>query len=188
MPGTPERWKRAAAGVGGAAGRVPRRDEPDALDALETRGARDPRRPRADRPAALHPRARGDRDALARARGDAGTARGDARTGRAADHRGRVRAARARRRGGASDLQALLGKHGFLPGVAGHASAGQPALPADARTSASTPTSSATRRSCTTLVDADRRQVRRLAEGRARHRRQHGAVTSSASGGRRRPS
>ena len=32
---------------------------------------------------------------------------------------------------GARDLQALLGEHGFLPGVAGHASAGEPPLHAD---------------------------------------------------------
>ena len=43
--------------------------------------------------------------------------------GHGADRRGRLRAAAAHRRA-AKDLQALLGEHGFLTGVAGHASAG----------------------------------------------------------------
>ena len=75
----------------------------------------------------------------------------------------------------AKDLQALLGKHGFLPGVAGHASAGNlhfmltPNFGEAGR-------SRALRRLHARAGRADRRQVRRLAEGRARHRRQHGAV------------
>ncbi len=57
------------------------------------------------------------------ARGHAGAAGGDPAAGRDDDHRGHLRPAGADR-GGGKDLQALLGKHGFLPGVAGHASAG----------------------------------------------------------------
>ena len=79
------------------------------------------------------------------------------------------------RRVRAQDLQALLGKHGFLPGVAGHASAGNLHFlltpdfgePEDRERYEAF---------MGELVDADRRQVRRLAEGRARDRAQHGAV------------
>ena len=69
----------------------------------------------------------------------------------------------------AKDLQRLLGAHGFLPGVAGHASAGQPALPADAqlrRAGRPGPLRGLHARP----RRADRRGVRRLVEGRARHR------------------
>ena len=84
-------------------------------------------------------------------------------------------AARADRRVRPRDIQALLGEHGFLTGVAGHASAGNLhfmltpdfAKPED-------------RERYEAFMEqarrADRRQVRRLAEGRARHRGQHGAV------------
>ena len=75
----------------------------------------------------------------------------------------------------ARDIQALLGKHEFLTGVAGHASAGNlhflltPALadPADRERYESFMAG---------LVELIVEQVRRLAEGRARHRAQHGAL------------
>ena len=44
--------------------------------------------------------------------------------GDGADHRGRLRAARSGSPSRRRDIQALLGEHGFLTGVAGHASAG----------------------------------------------------------------
>ena len=44
----------------------------------------------------------------------------------------------------ARDIQALLGEHEFLTGVAGHASRRQPALPADAELLRARPTASAT--------------------------------------------
>ena len=81
----------------------------------------------------------------------------------------------------AEDIQALLGEHGFLPGVAGHASAGNLhfmltpdfAKPEDLERYEA-------------FMDepgrADPRQVRRLAQGRARHRASTWRPTSSASG------
>ena len=88
---------------------------------------------------------------------------------------------------GARDLQALLGEHGFLAGVAGHASAGNlhfMLTPDFAKQEDLERYEAFMARP----GRADRRQVRRLAQGRARDRDQHGALTSSASGGRRRPS
>ena len=82
----------------------------------------------------------------------------------------------------AKDLQALLGKHGFLPGSAGHASAGNlhflltPNFGEAAR-------SRALRRVHARARRADRRQVRRLAEGRARHGHEHGPVRRARVGG-----
>ena len=87
----------------------------------------------------------------------------------------------------AKDLQALLGKHGFLPGVAGHASAGNLhfLLTPNFGEQGDLERYEAFMGE---LVELIVEQVRRLAEGRARHRREHGATTSSASGVRRRPS
>ena len=82
----------------------------------------------------------------------------------------------------ARDIQALLGKHGFLPGVAGHASAGNlhfmltPSF-----------TEAADRERYEAFIAragrADRRQVRRLAEGRARDGAQHGPLRRARVGG-----
>ena len=75
----------------------------------------------------------------------------------------------------AEDIQALLGKHGFLTGVAGHTSAGQPPLHAHpGLLQAGGPR--ALRGVHGRARRADRRQVRRLAQGRARDRPQHGAL------------
>ncbi len=81
----------------------------------------------------------------------------------------------------AHDLQPLLTRHGFLPGVAGHASAGNLhfmltpdfSKPEDTR---------ALRGVHGGPGRADRRQVRRLAEGRARDRGEHGAVCGARVG------
>ena len=75
----------------------------------------------------------------------------------------------------ARDIQALLGKHGFLTGVAGHASAGN--LHFLLTPSSREPADRDRYESFMTRAGrADRGQVRRLAEGRARHRAQHGAL------------
>ena len=82
---------------------------------------------------------------------------------------------------GARDLQALLGEHGFLPGVAGHASAGNlhfMLTPDFAKAGGP--------RALRVLHErpgrADRRQVRRLAQGRARDRDQHGPLCGARVG------
>ena len=75
----------------------------------------------------------------------------------------------------AEEIRALLAEHGFLTGVAGHASAGNLhfmltpdfAKPEDVERYEAF---------MEKLVDADPRHLRRLAQGRARDRRQHGAV------------
>ena len=87
----------------------------------------------------------------------------------------------------AADIQALLGEHGFLTGVAGHTSAGNLhfmltpdfSKPEDLERYEA-PHDEAGR--------PDLRQVRRLAEGRARHRGEHGALRRARVGRRRRPS
>ena len=87
----------------------------------------------------------------------------------------------------ARDIQALLAEHGFLPGVAGHTSAGNLhfMLTPDFSKQEDLERYEAFMEK---LVDADPRQVRRLAEGRARHRGEHGAVRRAGVGRRRRPS
>ena len=112
----------ASADLGRAAGRVPRRAARGARRA-RARSAGDPRRAADDLAAGVHTRARGDRDAVAGQGGDAGAAGGDAPAGVTLLIED-VCVPPARIAEGAKDLQALLGKHGFLPGVAGHASAG----------------------------------------------------------------
>ena len=89
----------AAARVGGAAGRVRRRRRRRARRA--TSPARDEilAGHETDPPDRLHPRARGDRARLARARGPARADRPAAPAGHGADRRGRLRAAGADRRG-----------------------------------------------------------------------------------------
>ena len=114
----------AAARVGGAAGRVRRRRRrrsstttwPGPSEILAAREI--------DPPDRLHPRPRGDRGLLARARGPARPDR--ARCGRPGTALiiEDVCVPPERIAEGARDIQALLGEHGFLPGVAGHASAG----------------------------------------------------------------
>ena len=122
-PGTPEDWKELAAGVGGAAGRVRRR-----------------RRGRARR-------ARGARSRAARRRASCSAPPDFTRDPETIEVYWRVREGMhglvgklrppgtsliiedvcvppARIAECAGDIQALLGEHGFLPGVAGHASAG----------------------------------------------------------------
>ena len=87
----------------------------------------------------------------------------------------------------AKDLQALLGEHGFLTGVAGHASAGN--LHFMLTPDFAKPEDLERYDAFMERPDrADRRQVRRLAEGRARHRASTWRRSSSASGARRRPS
>ena len=81
----------------------------------------------------------------------------------------------------AKDLQALLAEHGFLPGVAGHASAGNLhfmltpdfSKPEDTR---------ALRRVHGGADRAGDRRLRRLAQGRARDRGEHGAVRRARMG------
>ena len=75
----------------------------------------------------------------------------------------------------AKDIQALLGKHAFLTGVAGHASAGNLhfMLTPDMSKPEDRERYEAFMGELTELIVG---QVRRLAEGRARHRPQHGAL------------
>ncbi len=147
MPGTPESWKELP--LASAALLIEFRAR-DARGARAPRGprARDPGRAAADRRGALLPRPRGDRDAVAGARGDAGAAGGDAPARRADDHRGRVRAAGADRRGGQGSSGAARPSTGSSPGW--------PATPRPATctscwppTSARRPICSATTPSCT---------------------------------------
>ena len=87
----------------------------------------------------------------------------------------------------AQDIQALLGEHGFLTGVAGHTSAGNLhfMLTPDFSKQEDTDRYESFMGK---LVELILRQVRRLAEGRARHRPQHGALRRAGVGRRRRPS
>ena len=182
MPGTPEAWKElppesaallvefGADDAGGA-----RRPPSAALD--------DPRRPRADRAGRASPASAEEIEMLWHVReGMHGPARGDARRRACADHRGRLRAAGSGSPRAPRDLQALLGEHGFLPGVAGHASAGNlhflltPELRRAGRPRALRGLHARAGR-------ADRRQVRRLAEGRARDRHEHGPLRGARVGG-----
>ena len=81
----------------------------------------------------------------------------------------------------ARDVQALLGKYEFLTGVAGHASAGNLHFlltPGAGRARRPRPLRGLHGRA----GGADRGQVRRLAEGRARHRAQHGALRGARVG------
>ena len=97
-----------------------------------------------------------------------------------ADHRGRLRAAGADRRGGQGPPGAA--RQARLPARPGRPRlGGQPALHPHAELRrAGRPR--ALRRLHARAGRADRRQVRRLAEGRARHRRQHGAVRGARVG------
>ena len=81
----------------------------------------------------------------------------------------------------AKDLQRLLGEHGFLPGVAGHASAGNLhfLLTPNFGEQADLDRYEAFMGDLVELIVG---QVRRLAEGRARHRASTWPPTSSASG------
>ncbi len=175
MPGTPERWKELPPDLGGAARRVPRRRSRRARRARARGGSRSSARARADRRGALHPRPRRGRDGVARARGHAGAARGDAPSRACPLIIEDVCVPPARVAEAAHDLQALLGKHGFLPGLAGHASAGNLhfLLTPNFGEQADLERYDAFMHE---LVELIVEQVRRLAEGRARHRREHGAV------------
>ena len=83
---------------------------------------------------------------------------------------------------GAKDLQALLGEHGFLPGVAGHASAGNLhfMLTPDFAKQEDLERYEAFMGG---LVELIVEQVRRLAQGRARDRGQHGPLCGARVGG-----
>ena len=119
---------------------------------------------------------------MARARGDAGAARGHAPTGHHDDHRGRVRPARARGRGGARPAGAA--RPARLPAGPGRPCVGrQPALHPHRRVRQGGRVR-ALRRVHARPRGADRRQVRRLAEGRARDRDQHGTVRGARVGRR----
>ena len=75
----------------------------------------------------------------------------------------------------AKDLQRLLGEHGFLQGVAGHASAGNLHFLLTPNFGEQ-PDLDRYEAFMHELVELIVGQLRRLAEGRARHGRQHGAV------------
>ena len=173
MVGAPRGVERAAARVGGAAGRVRRRDRRRARRPGRP-GRGDPLRPQDDPPDRVHPRPRGDRARLAGARGHARPDRAAAASRDGADRRGRLRAAGADRRGrrrppGAARRARLpprrrrprLGREPPLHAHPGLRQAGGPRALRGVHGEAGR---------------ADRRQVRRLAEGRARDRDQHGAL------------
>ena len=86
----------------------------------------------------------------------------------------------------ARDIQALLAEHGFLPGVAGHTSAGNLhfMLTPDFSKQEDLQRYEAFMEEA---GRADPRQVRRLAEGRARHRPEHVALRRAGMGRRRPP-
>ena len=150
------------------------------LDAMEAAARSALGRSRAPSRAGVHPRRRGDRGLLA-------GPRGDARDRRAAPPPGTaliiedVCVPPERIAESATDIQALLGKHGFLTGVAGHASAGNlhfMLTPEFSRGGGAGPLRGVHGRA----RRPDRRQVRRLAEGGARHRDQHGALRRAGVG------
>ena len=124
MPGTPERWKELPPTSAALLVEF-RAEQADELDAprARRRWRSSPRATRSIRRASAARSSRG-RDALARARGHAGPARRDARAGRDDDHRGRVRAAARASPRPPRTCRSCSARHGFLPGVAGHASAG----------------------------------------------------------------
>ena len=181
MVGAPRGVERAAARVGGAAGRVRRRRPSAELDAQVAEAERDPRRPRDDPPDRLHPRAGGDRARLAGARGPARADRPAAPAGHGADRRGRLRAAGADRRGrprpaGAARRARLPARRRRPrlrrePPLHAHPGLRQAGGPRALRGLHGEP------------GRADRRQVRRLAQGRARDRDQHGPLCGARVGG-----
>ncbi len=123
MVGAPRGVEGAAAGVGGAAGRVRRRRR-GGPRRLRRQGGRDPRRPRDDPRRSSSP-ARPEEIELAwRVREGLHGLIGRLRLPGTALIVEDVCVPPERIAEGARDLQALLGEHGFLPGVAGHASAG----------------------------------------------------------------
>ena len=81
----------------------------------------------------------------------------------------------------AKDLQAMLGRHGFLPGVAGHASAGNLhfLLTPNFGEPADLERYEAFMHEMVELIVDD---LRRLAEGRARNRREHGPLRGARVG------
>ena len=191
MPGTPEAWKELPADLGGAADRVPRRD---------ARGAR--RRWR-------RPPERSCASAAVTARSTRRPGRSPARPRRSRCSGACARACRAcwprcarpaitmiiedvcvpagaRRRGGQGPAGAA-GQARLPPGPGRSRLRGQPALHPHRRVRQGG-RARALRRVHRRHGRADRRQVRRLAQGRARHRDQHGAVRRARVGRRRRPS
>ena len=148
---------------------------------VRRRGRGDLRRPRDDPPDRLHPRGRGDRARLARARGSARADRAAAAAGHGADRRGRLRAAGADRRGrprpAGAARRARLPARRRRPRLRR-----QPPLHADpGLRQAGGPRP--LRGLHVRPGRADRRQVRRLAEGRARDRDQHGPLCRARVGG-----
>ena len=156
-------------------------------DARRTSTPRSPRRseilasPRDDPADRLHPRAGGDRARLAGARGPARADRQAAPAGHGADRRGRLRAAGADRRGrprpaGAARRARLPARRrrprlGREPALHAHPGLRQAGGPRALRGLHGRP------------GRADRRQVRRLAQGRARDRDQHGPLCGARVGG-----
>ena len=139
------------------------------------------------RPADFTRDARADRGLLARARGHARARRQAAPAGHGADHRGRLRAAGADRRGGAATSRRCSASTASCPASPATPRPGNLhfMLTPDVRRAGGP---RALRGVHGRARRADRRQVRRLAEGRARHRRQHGALRRARVGRRRRPS
>ena len=180
MVGAPQEWKELPpesavllVEFGGA-------DEGDLAAQVAARRS-DPRLPRDDPADRLHPRAGGDRARLAGARGPARADRPGAAGGDGADRRGRLRAAgadRRRRQGpaGAARRARLparrrrprLGREPPLHADPGLRQAGGPR---------------ALRGLHGRPGRADRRQVRRLAQGRARDRGEHGPLRGARVGG-----
>ena len=173
MVGAPEEWKELPPESAvllveyGAA-------SDEELDAYVAKAERDLRRPRDDPADRVHPRGRGDRARLARARGPARPDRPPAPARHGADRRGRLRAAGADRRG--RPRPAGAARRARLPARRRRPRLGrQPALHADpGLRQAGGPR--ALRGLHGEAGRADRRQVRRLAQGRARDRDQHGAL------------
>ena len=185
MPGTPEYWKELApesaallVEFGGA--------DDAALDAHVVARARAPRASNELlQPAEFTRDARAGRARLDRARGAVRARRPAAPARHGADRRGRLRPPGADRRVRRATCRRCSAKHGFLPGVAGHASAGN--LHFQLTPDFSKPEDLERYEAFMERARrADRGQVRRLAEGRARHRREHGAVRRARVGRRRR--